>query len=45
MSSKRQFEKALRKAKSRDRKRQTKMKVSGKGVLNLQKIINQPRPK
>ncbi len=37
--SKKQLDQALRRAKARDKKRQTKMKVSGKSVFTLAKKV------
>ena len=39
MSSRQQITKAMKRAETRDRKRRTKMKVSGKGVLTLQQLM------
>ena len=36
--SRRQLDKALRRANTRDKKRRTKMKVTGKGVFTLAKV-------
>lgn len=40
MSSRRQLEKALRRAAARDRKRRPRMPVSGKGIFTLHQVIN-----
>lgn len=45
MSNARKLEKALKRADYRDKKRRTKMKVSGKSVFKLAKLIDQPKPK
>ncbi|HSX48323.1 MAG TPA: hypothetical protein VLF41_02370 [Candidatus Nanoarchaeia archaeon] len=39
MSTKRQLDQALRRAENRDRKRRTRMAVSGKSVFTLAKAI------
>ncbi len=40
MSTRHQIERALRRAQTRDRKRTPKMRVSGKSVLGLSKLID-----
>lgn len=43
MSTGKQIERALLRAEKRDKKRQTGMKVTGKGVFELAKIIKRPK--
>jgi len=43
MSTSRQIERAVRRASVRDKKRQPGMKVSGKGVFALAKIIRKSK--
>jgi hypothetical protein len=45
MSTRKQIERALKRAESRDRKRQPKMKVSGASVFALRKLINKENSK
>lgn len=40
MSGRKAIESALRKAEKRDRKRKTKMRVSGKSVFKLGRLVN-----
>ncbi len=42
MSSRQQVERALRRAAVRDKKHKTKMKVSGKSVFSLGRLIGRP---
>ncbi len=43
MSSRQHIDQALRRAATRERKRTPRMKVSGKGVFGLQKLIRKKR--
>jgi hypothetical protein len=41
MSTRKQIDRAVRRAEKRDRKRKTKMAVSGKSVFTLKRLMNQ----
>lgn len=43
MSSQNKLNRAIKRANARDRKRQPKMGVSGKGVFTVARLINQPK--
>lgn len=43
MSRGQKIKRALKKAEYRDKKRQTRMKVSGKSVLRLAQLIDKPK--
>jgi hypothetical protein len=45
MSGRRQLDRALKKAAARDKKRRTKMSVSGKGVFTVARLIDRPKKK
>ena len=45
MSGQHKLQRALKKASARDKKRQTKMKVSGKSVFTVARLINQSKRK
>lgn len=45
MSTRHKLERAIKKANYRDKKRSTKMSVSGKSVFTVARLVNQPKTK
>ncbi len=45
MSGHRELNRAKKKASARDKKRRTKMKVSGKSVFTVARLLDQPKKK
>ncbi len=45
MSARRKLDQAIKKANYRDKKRHTKMKVSGKSVFTVARLVDRPKTK